>query len=123
MPVGGPNISQRDLAIQIRRGHRAAVVLADAPPDGGIGRGQRLGHLGEQHRPQFRAAEEARLQHAEETAIDQRGHHVLGQFAATLDLVAGFLQHRRQIACALDEVDALTHLRISADILIVSRET
>ena len=72
---------------------------------------QRLGHLREQHRPQFRAAEKARLQHAEEAAVDQRRHHVLRQFAPPLDLVAGFLQQRRQVAGALDEVD-VAHVRL-----------
>jgi hypothetical protein len=34
---------------------------------------------------------------------------VLWQFATTLDLVAGFVQHWRQITRALDEVDAFSH--------------
>ena len=102
----------RDLGFQIGSRHRAAVVLTDAPGDGRVGAGQRLGHLREDHGPQFGATEEARLQHAEEVAFDQRGDDPLGQFAALFDLVAGLFQQRRQVAGALDHV-GVAHARAS----------
>ena len=65
---GRPEDLARHVRRQIRGRHRAAVVLAHHPADGGVRRGDRLGHRRERHRPQFRAADRARLQHAEEPA-------------------------------------------------------
>ena len=92
----------RGLLGQIRRDHRAAGILSQAPRRAAVALRQRVQDLGIGQRVEFGAAERARQQHAEDAAILHRLDDFRRHLAAALDLVAGFAQHRHQFARPLD---------------------
>ena len=101
-----PEDLARHRRVEIGRGHRAARILPERPGGAGLGLGDFFEHLDIGQRVQLGAAQRARQQQLEKAALDQRLDHPLGQLALLLDLVGGILEQRRQIARALDIVDA-----------------
>ena len=108
MPSRGPKIVFAHLGGEKGGAHRAAAALTDAPGGAGVVAGDLFDDLSVVRRPQFGAAERARLQQPIEPGVDQRVDEARWQLAVALDLVGRAVDRRADGPRAVERIAEIT---------------